>query len=708
MSDELLSALGSSDPEERRVAAGRLTEVVAGRAELVIAALGDEDWRVREEASEVARSLAPDPELLGALVSALGCPDNVGLRNAAVDALGAYGEAAVDALSQALGSLDADGRKLAVEALAATRQPSALFVLRTALVDSDANVRAAGLEAVANLGTVSPDEALGVLSAHLDDADPFLRLIALGGLNQLGVGLPWSRIEHLLSDPLLRRAALEAAGNCGSSRAAAHLVSALAEESDEASFDWHVALEAAVALSASEGEPRAALAEGLSRLPQAAQSRLFALADNRGDELSLRRAAVRLLGLLGSEEAARVAVSALSDERVLEDAQLALCELGPVAGAVLVEAVRQREGDERTAAVELLGRVAADLDDASRTRAASALFELLDDDEPEIVRAALEALGDVGGPEGLHHIVRLLSGKIDVLWQRAAERALGALGARHSEEARRVCADESTETYPALVLARALAHAAQSSGAVDVIDSCLARLYSGLSDASAAVRRVALEGIGVIGDARSGEAVAFTLTDEEPSVRITAVQTLGRLRTADGLAVGADALLSILSSGRDAELMAAAAAALGSIGDARILDALSPLVSGADARVAVAAVEAIAQVPGVRRVDALRPGLEHPSAEVVKATLRAIAGEREPRVLVQVGRFLEHEAWDVRRQAADVLGRLGGEAEIQALRAKLDTEREPLVRDALERALEELGALRRTPMPPQPGSYRVR
>jgi HEAT repeat protein len=138
------------------------------------------------------------------------------------------------------------------------------------------------------------------------------------------------------------------------------------------------------------------------------------------------------------------------------------------------------------------------------------------------------------------------------------------------------------------------------------------------------------------------------------------------------------------------------------------LDSLAPLVCGPDAQVAVAAVEAIAHIPGLSRLDVLLPGLEHASVEVIKATLRALAGEREPRVLVHVGRFLDHEAWDVRRQAADALGRLGGEAEILLLRAKLDVEREPLVRDALERALEELGALRRTPMPPQPGSYRAR
>jgi HEAT repeat protein len=708
LSEDIVSALQSEDPEDRRIAAGRLAEVSMGRPELVIVALGDEDWRVREEACEVARSLAPDPDLLVALVDALDCADNVGLRNAAVDALGAYGEAAVDALSHVMGTLDADGRKLAVEALAATRQPSALFVLRSALDDEDPNVRAAGLEAAASLGTVSPDEVLAILSARLDDPDPFLRLVALNGLNQLGVALPWSRLEPLLTHPLLRRAALEAAGNSGSTQAAPHLVAALSENgTDMATSDWPVALEAAVALAEYAGAPRLELARLLSAAPESTQARLFALAEP-GDDLAMRRAAVRLLGLIGTTEAARVAVSVLSDEQVLEEAQVALCELGSVATNVLIDAVRQQEGDERAAAVELLGRVASELDVAAKREAASALYEVLDDDSPEVVRAALDALGDVGGAEGLCNVARTLSGSVDPFWQRSAENALSALGSRYPEDARRVCEDARTGRYPALVLARVLAHAAQRSGDASVIDNYLGRLHAGLSDAAAAVRRVALEGIGVIGDARSGEVVAFTLTDEEPVVRVTAVQTLGKLRSPEGVAVGADALLAIVMSGRDGELMAAAAAALGRIGDARTLEALSSLVSGADARVAVAAVEAIAQVPGVRRLDALLPGLEHPSAEVVKATLRAIAGEREPRVLIHVGRFLDHEAWDIRRQAADVLGRLGGEAEIQLLRAKLDTEREPLVRDALERALEELGALRRTPMPPQPGSYRTR
>jgi hypothetical protein len=48
---------------------------------------------------------------------------------------------------------------------------------------------------------------------------------------------------------------------------------------------------------------------------------------------------------------------------------------------------------------------------------------------------------------------------------------------------------------------------------------------------------------------------------------------------------------------------------------------------------------------------------------------------------------------------ADLLGQLGGESNIRLLFAKLAIEKEPLVRDAIERALEAQGELRRTPLP---------
>lgn len=713
--EEIAEALSSPDPEERRVAAGRLVDAGAGSVHLILRALRDEDWRVREEAREVARFRAPDPELLKALVAVMSVPEDmgvesVGLRNAAVDALGAFGEPAVVALAERLPSLDADGRKLAVEALAATAHPSALSVLRSLLDDSDPNVRAAALEAVANLGSVSVDEAVGVLESCLDDSDQFVRLIALNGLNQLGACLPWGRIEPLFRHTVLRRAALDAAGRSGAPQAAEVLADHMSTQRSSGP-EFFATLRAMASLAQRGAAGRKALAQRLKHLPADARTRLLQLAASEGDDLINRRCAVALLGLLGGEDAARVAVAALADDRVLEEAEVAVCDLGEAATAVLAQSVQASEGSERAAAVELLGRVAADLGEAARLEAVRVIRASLQDGSHEVVRAALEVLGDMGDATCLHAVCGLFSESGEQVMRRIAEMALKSLAMRWPDEACSVSENPETDAYAAVVLVGALGQLARQGddNAPLSAEQCAQRLCQALSHTCAAVRRVALEGLGTLGDASCVKEVAFALTDEEPAVRVAAVQALGQLRAPDGTAVGLEQLLAILESGHDAELMATAAEALGDLGATETLEALAPLARGGDPRLAVAAVEAIAHLPLVRRLDVLLPVLEHPSPEVVKATLRAIGGDRDPRVLVHVGRLLEHESWDVRRQAADVLGKLGGESDVHLLRAKLESEREPLVREALQRALEELGALRRTPVPPTTsGSFRPR
>lgn len=722
MQQEIAEALASPDPEERRLAAGRLVEAGSGSVALVLQALRDSDWRVREEARQVARFRAPDPELLAALVDAVSAPEelgveSVGMRNAAVDALGAFGEAAVRALEERIDGLDADGRKLAVEALSATAHPSALGVLRALLEDEDANVRAAALEAVANLGSVSVDEAIAVLQACLEDQDQFVQLIALNGLNQLGACLPWPRVEPLFRHRILRRAALEAAGRSGAPQAAAVLVEHMSGQRTS-NPEFFATLRAMANLAQRGAAGREALAERLARLAPEPRQRLLDLALAAGEDVVHRRCAVSLLGLLGGEDAARVAVAALGDDRVLEEAEVAVCELGEAATTVLARAVQTCEGTERAAALELLGRVAADLGEAARREAVQVIEERLTDPSLEVVRAALDVLGDMGDAGCILPVCGLLAEGTDALVHRAAEAALAALTLRWPEAAFAATREPNVSEYALLVIVGGLGQHAQRSGSGPLtVEQCVARLCQGLSSTRAATRRVAIEGLAALGDASCVNEVAFAVSDEEPEVRLAAVQALGRLRSPDGTPVGLEQLLAILASGRDTELMARAAGALGNLGQTETIEALAPLARGADPRLAVAAIEAIAQLPVVRRLDVLRPVLEHSSAEVVKAALRALGDERDPRVLVHVGRCLDHDSWDVRRQAADVLGQLGGEPEVHLIRARLESEREPLVQEALQRALEVLGAMRRTPTPgpgasstgaPKAGSHRPR
>src|SRR5690242_5687174 len=96
---------------------------------LLMRALGDEDWRVRKEATFAAMAFRGDAELVSGLVPLLGAKEDIGLRNAAASVLTELGPIATRRVIEALDTLDADGRKLAVEVLGRSRDGSAVAAL---------------------------------------------------------------------------------------------------------------------------------------------------------------------------------------------------------------------------------------------------------------------------------------------------------------------------------------------------------------------------------------------------------------------------------------------------------------------------------------------------------------------------------------------------------------------------------------------------
>ena len=191
-------------------------------------------------------------------------------------------------------------------------------------------------------------------------------------------------------------------------------------------------------------------------------------------------------------------------------------------------------------------------------------------------------------------------------------------------------------------------------------------------------------------------------------MRYAAVLALSRLRTSDGVLMGLNKLLELVEKSADADLVAAALGALADSGDSRVLGVLRPLVRSAPPMVAVAAIEALARLTDPRRVEALIEGLSHPESEVVKASMLALADTSDPRVLAHFGACLDHDAWDVRRLSADMLGRAGGDSARALLRSRLANEDNPPVLEAINRALESLVSAGHTPLPPRAGSLRSR
>jgi len=689
---EVTRALLAPDSEERRRAVGRIADLPpSSRVAPLLAALGDDDWRVRKEAIGLSAELGPEPDLLAALCEVFEPGDNVGLRNAAVEALSAFGTYAVETLGPRMNRLDADGKKLAIEALGRSGEAAALDVLAPLVADEDANVRVAALEALGQIGSLRVDAARSLLVTRLDVNRPLETLAALESLVTIGAGLPFAVVESWLQDPLLGRAALALAAQSGDPKAAAPLVAALLATRDP---------EAVCALSeyvrASEAARRAALAE-LTQTGNLAEAVLLGWLSARDGDVEPARAALSVVGALGMAAAAPLAVAWLSDARCYAEADHALFLIGAAAIPALQRGAAAGENETAAACLDLLGRLPAEAVSADARRS---LTQALASPSADVVRAALGALTRVGDADCLSELVRLLD---DPALVSTVEPALVAISQRHPERARtfvQLSSPQGSLAHAAALVIAALAPRAklQSFDTPD-LTAFLVRL---LMSTSHEQRRAALVALAELGSADALDAVRFALADEEQSVRSEAVRTLGRLKDKDQNSVGVPALLEVVAEARDAVLLLAALRALGESSDPRALSVLGPLVRSTDARVAVAAVEALSRHADSRRLSSLFDGLHHAEPEVVKAAMLAIAAEPDPRVVVHLGACLDQQAWDVRRLAADLLGRAPSEASAALLRARLSVEQDPMVKDALSRALESSGQRRsRPPRRPQ-------
>ncbi len=690
---QLEAAFASDDPESRRRALALLQEPgfePGSSSQFLLRALGDDDWRVRKQAIEVVTALPPFPELLAGLVLALEPGDNVGLRNAVVEALGAFGEPALNAIVDKLPALDADGKKLAAEALARTLLPAALPALRPLLLDRDPNVRAAAIEGIARVGAAAADDALEILESFLarSEEEPFVRLSALDGINRLGSQLPWRTIERMLSDPVLERSALSAAGRSMHPQAWGALLAAL-ERAQGGGVSTVLAALLEYARSFAQSElllraepPSERVVERLLRL---------SCADN--EDLPSRKAALIVAGALGLERVAPLAAEALSDVRVLGEADEALGLLGARAVPALLERLTSADAD--TCAV-CIGIVSSLADRALTPLPVASIRNWVDAGVPVVARAGLAAITLLGNETCFPTVERWLGSEEA---GSAAETALAALAQRYPDAARaraRGARAEGAEAHAAAVI-----HSALAAPIRDTVSEDVAYLSLLLSHPDKAVRRAALAGLGRAGSELGAQTAGFALTDEEPAVRYAAVLALSRLRSADGALVGMSKLLELVHSSADDELTAAALGALAESGDARVLGVLRSLLRNAPPLVAVAAIEALARSSDPRRVDALLEGFSHGELEVAKASILALSDSADPRVIPHLGACLDHAAWDVRRLSADMLGRMGGEAVLILLRARLSHEDNPRVLEAISRAIEEASGADHIPLPPR-------
>jgi HEAT repeat protein len=652
--EQIAARLADPSPEVRRRALRELAHLPpADAVRLGLLALGDGDWRVRKETVLALSELGDGAELVAALLGAIEQEDNVGLRNAAAEALSHVRGQAFDTVIARLEELAGTSRKIALEVIGRSADARAPGILIEHLAHADANLAPTAAEL---LGEHAGAEVVGALTRCLESADPMLVLAALQSLNRLGARLPFDRLEPLAATPLYGMELMTALGRSGDP-SAVHVI--LKRAADDPS-----AVKALTLLH--ESAPTAAAAVE-SALGVASADLLEALADLavRGDALE-RRAAV--LCLLWSRRAEHIALLVtLAQEESLHPVVIdGLAAWKPGVIAELDALLPRSRGRLLASVINALGRL---LDEEGGRRRAALFSAHLNSADLVVATAAAGALARFGDESIVPRLLELAGASQDRV-RRAAGHALTQVGARHRAAVRAALRGVEIESDRGVELMRVY----QVVGSPEDVPALAAALSSPLP----ALRRAALGAIASIAGPDSVRTISLAMTDENAEVRTAAVAALSR--------IGPSASETIVAALRTAEgtLRAALVRALGRVGHPEAPAILCSLARES-AEMAMASLEAFQSLgldPGEMKGELLT----HRETEVIKKAIVLLDASVTDAELVAL---LGAEAWDVRLAAVERLSlRTGaGGSVADALGAALAREEDDLVRAAIERAL---------------------
>ena len=228
---EIFTTLKEGDEEARLAAVRRLSKEPASPADrekaliVLIEVMGDESWQVRKECVASVLAWTDLPLLSEKLVEAMGEPDDIGRRNAAIEAVMRLGAVCIDPLLRHL-KQKPEHRKVLVDVLGTFGDTRVIPALGESLLDEDPNVRAAAME---QLASFSHSEIVPALHGALKSPDLLVVLAALDGLNRQRVILKTSELLPMLEQAVLRPALMTALGHSQDTAAVPPLVEGLIE-----------------------------------------------------------------------------------------------------------------------------------------------------------------------------------------------------------------------------------------------------------------------------------------------------------------------------------------------------------------------------------------------------------------------------------------------------------------------------------------------
>jgi HEAT repeat protein len=621
-----MEALGASDRAER-------ARAIAGAAEMV------------------------DPDLL---IEAVADQDDARRRNAAMDALAKGGARSVPALIRGLRHPDCEVVMFSAGVLARAGSPAAIPHLVSLLDHDDINVAQQVIDSLSQMRSTLAVEAL----VKVLDRDPWLRFAAVHALGEIGDQRAVSALAPLLEDDSVRGAVIRAMGKIGSAEALASLFRLVRESRDTATFGQCLR---AIG-EALEFQPNEEALQNITEWTELASPSSTGLQERLEQVLASDPAGEAADGGADARQSAAMIVKALKLRPLYtalvlagrDPALRAVLEFSAVSiGEEIVPELRDGLGSPNAAvrmlACECLGALGT-------AQAAPLIEELLEDKSGDVRAAAINALMRLGRDGAIPAIGRRLQDPAPLVRDAAVAAfcRMDVEGVTHALLG--LVRDPAFSRRTALTIVRANPHPAHLSFVV----ACL-------SDASAGVRRAAVEAIAKQPTVDVAGTLEPLLRDLDVEVRRAVIGILGGFRS--------KRVKQLLTSQAEAdpETLVEAVRALGKLNDTTTIPFLTTIFereASQPGRLAI--IEALQEIGDQAAEPFLARQLGSNDPTLRRAAVLALGATKSPNAIRQLAPVARDTDESVRGAVAEVLGSLANPQAQEALA-------NPQAQDALSR-----------------------
>lgn len=622
---------------------------------LLLQAMEDLNWRVRNTAMDILIEEHPFDEFIGGLISLLYSEDNAGARNSAIEALIRLNKKATPFLIEAFKTPNRDVRKFIIDVLGEYDDERSIPLMIDALRDDDENVRATAIE---HLGKRKESAVVDALIRVLDSDDIWTAYPAADALGRIGDKKAIPQLIKSLHKKTLTVPAIKALSLVADPSTLQYIVPFLEDFSKTVQEETILGIERYYRRGVSEE----IIAGTIKRI--LADKVLGILTEHIwSSKTDVRISTILILGIMKDERSLGPLLEISQDENFTEDVRRALVFIGKDKPESLLSLFETDNIYQKRFICEVADIIASPV-------YYETLEKLLKDKDGHIRSLAALAISKLGNLKAIEPLKTLLTDPYEDV-QGAAVKALYSLRSGLSVAELLDMLDK-----PDPMLRKNVALLLGMIGVTEAVPA----LGFVLKDVNVSVRKAAVEAFSHLKTEESIEFLILALTDEDPEIRVLSALCLG--------SIGGERILEslvLLLFDSYSTVRVAVAKALGMLKDSRAVKPLIELLTDENGFVITTAIESLGKLGGDEARDALLRMLTSGDPEIRRTTVKALASFKD--VDEELIPFLKDDDWATRMSAVEVLGKRGKSIIRRELERLLDIEEDPAVKRAVKENL---------------------